>query len=45
MRFVAVKAPEQQSVRAIHRARQNFVKQRTAQANPIRGLLSEFAAS
>jgi len=42
MRFVAVKTPDQQSVLAIHRARQGFVKQRTAQANQIRGLLSEF---
>lgn len=42
MRFVAVKAPDQQSVLAIHRARQGFVKARTAQANQIRGLLGEF---
>lgn len=42
MRFVAVKTPEQQSVLALHRARQGFVKQRTAQANQIRGLLGEF---
>lgn len=42
MRFVAVKAPEQQSLLAVHRARQSFVKARTAQANQIRGLLGEF---
>src|SRR5699024_6165181 len=42
MRFVAVKTPEQQSVLALHRARQGFVKARTAQANQIRGLLGEF---
>jgi hypothetical protein len=42
MRFVAIKSPDQQSILAIHRARQGFVKQRTAQANQIRGLLGEF---
>lgn len=42
MRFVPVKNVEQQSVLALHRARQAFVKARTAQANQIRGLLGEF---
>ena len=42
MRFVAVKTEEQQALLAIHRARQGFVKARTAQANQIRGLLAEF---
>jgi transposase len=42
MRFVPVKSVEQQSVLALHRARQGFVKARTAQANQIRGLLAEF---
>ena len=42
MRFVPVKSIEQQSVLALHRVRQGFVKARTAQANQIRGLLSEF---
>lgn len=42
MRFVAVKAPEQQALLALHRARQGFVTARTAQANQIRGLLAEF---
>ena len=42
MRFVPVKNVEQQSVLALHRVRQGFVKARTAQANQIRGLLSEF---
>lgn len=42
MRFVPVKSAEQQGVLALHRARQGFVKGRTAQANQIRGLLSEF---
>jgi transposase len=42
MRFVPVKHVEQQSVLALHRARQGMVKARTAQANQIRGLLAEF---
>lgn len=42
MRFVAIKSPEQQAVLALHRARQGFVKARTAQANQLRGLLAEF---
>lgn len=42
MRFVPIKNVEQQSVLALHRVRQGFVKARTAQANQIRGLLSEF---
>jgi transposase len=42
MRFVAVKSAEMQVVLALHRARQGFVKSRTAQANQIRGLLAEF---
>jgi transposase len=42
MRFVAVKTAPMQAVLALHRARQGFVKARTAQANQIRGLLAEF---
>lgn len=42
MRFVPIKNVEQQAILSIHRARQGFVKARTAQANQIRGLLSEF---
>ncbi len=42
MRFVPVKDEEQQAVLALHRARQGFVKTRTAQANQIRGLLAEY---
>ena len=42
MRFVPVKTPDNQAVLALHRARQGFVKARTAQANQIRGLLSEY---
>ena len=41
MRFVPIKNSEQQAVLALHRARQGFVKARTAQANQIRGLLAE----
>ena len=42
MRFVPIKSGEQQAVLSLHRARQGFVKARTAQANQIRGLLSEY---
>jgi transposase len=42
MRFVPVKNGEQQAVLSLHRARQSFVKARTAQANQIRGLLAEY---
>jgi transposase len=42
MRYVSVKTVEQQAILSVHRARAGFVKARTAQANQIRGLLSEF---
>ena len=42
MRFVPIKNIEQQAILSVHRARQGFVKARTAQANQMRGLLSEF---
>ena len=42
MRFVVQKTVEQQAILSVHRARQGFVKARTAQGNQIRGLLSEF---
>src|SRR5688572_30472923 len=42
MRFVPIKNAEQQAVLSLHRARAGFVKARTAAANQIRGLLSEF---
>ena len=42
MRFVPIKTDEQQAVLSLHRVRQSFIKVRTAQANQIRGLLSEF---
>ena len=42
MRFVPIKNVEQQAVLSVHRARQGFVKARTAQGNQIRGLLTEY---
>jgi transposase len=42
MRFVPLKTGEQQAVLSLHRAREGFVKARTAQANQIRGLLAEY---
>ena len=42
MRFVAVKSVEQQAVLAVHRLRQGLVEERTALANRVRGLLTEF---
>lgn len=41
MRFVGIKTVDQQAILSVHRARQGFVKARTAQANQIRGLLAE----
>ncbi|GAA0431893.1 IS110 family transposase [Aeromonas salmonicida] len=41
MRFEPMKSSEQLAVLALHRARQGFVKTRTAQANQLRGLLAE----
>ena len=42
MRFVPIKNTEQQALLGLHRSRQGFVTARTAQANQIRGLLTEF---
>jgi len=42
MPTVPIKNASQQAILSIHRARQGFVKARTAQANQIRGLLAEF---
>ena len=42
MRFVPIKNAEQQAVLSLHRARQGFIKARTAQGNQIRGLLGEY---
>ena len=42
MRFVPIKTITQQEVLLLHRARELSIKQRTAQANQIRGMLSEY---
>jgi transposase len=42
MRFVSVKTVEQQDVQAVHRIRTGLIEQRTAKANQIRGLTSEY---
>ena len=42
MRFVAIKSVEQQAVLAVHRLRQGLVEERTALANRLRGLLTEY---
>jgi transposase len=42
MRFVPVKTVAQQEVQAAHRIRSEVIRQRTAKANQIRGLLAEF---
>lgn len=42
MRFVPVKTIEQLHIQARHRVRTELVKQRTAKANQIRGLLAEY---
>lgn len=42
MRFVPVKTVEQQDILVIHRARELSIKNRTAQASQIRGILNEY---
>ncbi len=42
MRFVTVKTVAQQDMLAVHRIRSELVRQRTAKANQIRGLLAEY---
>lgn len=42
MRFVPVKEVDQQDLQSIHRIRERLIKGRTALANEIRGLLSEY---
>ena len=42
MRFVPIKNIEQQAALSLHRVRQGFIRERTALANRIRGLLAEF---
>ncbi len=41
MRFVPIKNEEQQDLQALHRVREQLIKNRTALANQIRGLLRE----
>lgn len=42
MRFVAVKAVDQQDIQAAHRIRSALISQRTAKGNQIRGLVAEY---
>lgn len=42
MKFVPIKTMEQQNMLMIHRTRELVIKQRTAQANEIRGVLAEY---
>jgi len=42
MRFIPIKRVEQQDLQSLHRIRSQAVKQRTALANQIRGLLAEY---
>lgn len=42
MRFIPIKIIEQQDILSIHRIRERLIKNRTALANEIRGLLLEF---
>lgn len=42
MRFVPVKTVGQQDIQSLHRVRSELVRQRTAKANQIRGLLAEY---
>jgi transposase len=42
MRFVPINSIESQDMQALHRVRRRLVKQRTAMANQIRGLLHEY---
>ena len=42
MRFVPVKSVEQQDIQLLHRIRSGLLKERTALANRIRGLLTEY---
>lgn len=42
MRFVPVKSIEQQDIQSIHRVRERLIRNRTALANELRGLLAEY---
>jgi len=44
MRFVPVKNQPQQDLAALHRVRAQLIKNRTALANQIRGLLGEYGS-
>jgi len=41
MRFVPVKNPAQQDIQALHRVREQLIRNRTALVNQARGLLGE----
>lgn len=45
MRFVSIKAIEQQDIQAVHRIRARLVRERTALVNQARGLLSEYGVT
>ena len=42
MRFVAVKTIEQQDLQAVHRVRSSLIRERTAKANQLRGLVYKY---
>jgi transposase len=42
MRFVEIKSVAQQDIQAVHRVRTELLRQRTAKANQIRGLVAEY---
>jgi transposase len=42
MRFVGVKTVEQQDLQAVHRVRSSLIRERTAKANQLRGLVYEY---
>ncbi len=42
MRFVCIKAIEQQDIQSLHRIREGYINQRTRLMNQIRGLLAEY---
>jgi transposase len=42
IRFVPVKSEQQQEINCLHRIRDRLIKNKSAQSNQIRGLLSEF---
>lgn len=42
MRFVTIKTVSQQDTQALHRVREDLMKQRTAKVNQIRGLVGEY---